>query len=54
VDGNFDERIGFDAIKVLCGAESVAELDYAVNVINNAYQIIRGQIEIIEMLRNGK
>lgn len=47
-------RIGFDAVQVLAGAETVAELDYAIGVINRAYCIIRGQIEIMEVLRDGQ
>ena len=47
-------RIGFRAIQVLSEAESVAELDFAISVINNGYPVIRGQIEIMECIRDGK
>lgn len=48
-----DPRIGFRAVQVLADARSVDELDYAIGVINNSYQIIRGQIEVMELLRGG-
>ena len=46
-----NHRIGFDAVEVLSNARTVAELDYAVSVINNAYPIIRGQFEIMEVIQ---
>ena len=49
----FNPRIGFDAVQVLCSARTVKELDFAYTVMNNSYQIIRGQIEIMELLRHG-
>ncbi len=47
-------KLGYDAVELLSQAVTVEELDYAISIINNAYGVIRGQIEVLEVLRGGQ
>jgi len=41
-------------MQVLIQAESVMELDEAVRVLNCAYPVLRGNLEVVEEIRNGR
>jgi len=50
----FDPYIGFKVVQVLNSARTVDELDFAITIVNKSYPILRGQIEIMEVLKNGE
>lgn len=46
-----NRKLGFDAVQVLINAETVAELDEAIRVVNNSYSILRDHLMVFEELR---
>jgi len=40
---------GFDIMQILLSCESVEEIDEAVRVVNNAYPVLRDQLEVLEL-----
>ena len=48
-----NHKIGFSAMQVLADAKTVEELDFAFAVMNKSYAVLRGQIEIMELLGDG-
>jgi len=48
-----NEKIGFEIMQQMMVADTVAELDEAVRIVNNAYPILRERLSVMELIKNG-